>query len=159
MNGQNFARAYDLETGKELWRCGGQAQRPIASAVAADGLVFVGSGFQGSFLGAFRLNGHGDIEKTDQVAWTTSRDAPDVASPLLSGGRLYFHKGKTGRLSCVDAQTGKVHYAAIRVPGVAEHLCVTDRRGWVRLRDGPQRNNGRYQGQRPIPNRCQQLRR
>ena len=48
VNGQNFARGYDLDTGKELWRCGGQTQRPCASAVSADGLVFVGSGFRGS---------------------------------------------------------------------------------------------------------------
>ena len=37
MNGQTCARAYDLETGKELWRCPGQTQRPAASAVAATG--------------------------------------------------------------------------------------------------------------------------
>ena len=41
MNGQNYARAYELETGKELWRCGGQTQRPVASPVAEGGLVFV----------------------------------------------------------------------------------------------------------------------
>jgi hypothetical protein len=51
MNGENWARAYDLEMGKELWRCGGQTSRPAASPVAAGGLVFVGSGFQRSFLG------------------------------------------------------------------------------------------------------------
>ncbi len=118
MNGQTCARAYDLETGKELWRCAGQAQRPVASAVAGGGLVFVGSGFQGSFLGAFRLDGRGDIEDTKHVAWTLDRDTPDIASPLLSGGRLYFHKGKTGLLSCVDAATGKPHYTAVRIPGI-----------------------------------------
>ena len=31
MNGENYARAYDLESGEELWRCGGQTQRPVAS--------------------------------------------------------------------------------------------------------------------------------
>jgi outer membrane protein assembly factor BamB len=39
MNGENAARGYDLATGKELWRCGGQTVRPCASAVAADGRV------------------------------------------------------------------------------------------------------------------------
>ena len=107
MNGQNSARAYDLESGKELWRCGGQAQRPVASPVASHGLVFVGSGFQGSFLGAFRLDGSGDIAGTANVAWTRHRDTPDIASLLLSEGRLYFHKEKTGMLSCVDAATSQ----------------------------------------------------
>jgi len=116
MNGQTCARAYDLETGKELWRCAGQTERPCASPVAADGLVFVGSGHRGSFLGAFRLTGTGDIRGTDKVVWTIDRDTPDIGSPLLSSGRIYFHKGKTGQLSCVDAATGKPYYMASRIP-------------------------------------------
>lgn len=118
MNGQTCARGYDLATGKELWRCGGQTERPVASAVSADGLVFVGSGFRGSFLGAFRLSGAGDIEGTDQVAWTVDRDTPDIASPLLSDNRLYFHKAKTGILTCLDAKTGQPHFTAARIDGI-----------------------------------------
>ena len=118
MNGQKFARSYDLDTGKELWRCGGQTERPVASPVADKGIVFVGSGHRGSFLGAFRLNGHGDIKGTKNVAWVIDRDTPDIASPLLSSGRIYFHKGKSGQLSCIDAVTGKPHYMASRIPGL-----------------------------------------
>ncbi len=118
MNGQTCARSYDLETGKELWRCGGQTERPVACPVAADGLVFVGSGHKGSFLAAFRPDGKGDIEGTQHVVWTTNRDTPDIASLLLSSGRLYFHKGKTGILTCVDAATGKPHFEASRVAGL-----------------------------------------
>jgi outer membrane protein assembly factor BamB len=139
MNGQTCARAYDLETGQELWRCGGQTERPVASAVAANGLVLIGSGFRGSFLGAFRLDGSGDIEGSKSVAWTLDRDTPDIASPLLSDGRLYFHKGKSGSLSCIDAATGKAHYTANRIPGVSStyaspmaaggHVYLTGRSG------------------------------
>ena len=81
-------------------------------------LVFIGSGHRGSFLGAFRLSGTGDIQGTNNVAWTISRDTPDIGSPLLSAGRLYFHKGKSGQLSCVDAATGRPHYMASRIPGL-----------------------------------------
>ena len=56
------------------------------------------------------LNGQGDIKGTKSVAWVIDHDTPDVASPLLSSGRIYFHKGKSGILSCVDAATGKPHY-------------------------------------------------
>jgi len=118
MNGENKARAYDLETGEELWSCGGQTARPAASAVAGDGIVYIGSGFRGSFLGAFRPTGKGDIEGTDSVVWTTGQNTPDVASPLLSGDRLYFYKGKSGILTCVDAKTGELHYGPTRVPGL-----------------------------------------
>jgi len=121
MNGQNFARSYDLETGSELWRCSGQTVRPISSPVAMDDLVFVGSGFQRSFMGAFHLDGRGDIQGTDHVAWVfdrTERMMTDMASPLLSEGRIYFHKGKVAPLSCIDAATGKPHYMQKRVDGL-----------------------------------------
>lgn len=118
MNGQNYARSYDLETGKELWRCGGQTQRPCASAVADDELIYVGSGFRGAYLGAFRPDGSGDIGGTQHVAWSVDRDTPDVSSPLLTKGRLYFHKGKTGMISCFNAKTGEPLYGATRVSGL-----------------------------------------
>jgi outer membrane protein assembly factor BamB len=139
MNGQNFARSYDLETGKELWRCGGQTERPAASAVAGHGLVFVGSGFRGAYLGAFRLTGSGNIEGTENVVWSVTRDTPDVASPLLSEDRLYFYKAKSGLLTCLDAATGKPHYTASRIEGIdttyaspiaaGGHVYLTDRNG------------------------------
>jgi outer membrane protein assembly factor BamB len=149
MNGQNCARGYDLESGRELWRCAGQTARPVASAVYTDGLAFVGSGFQGSYLGAFRLSGSGDIEGTDKVAWSIDRDTPDIASPLLSEGRLYFHKGKSGLLSCLDAATGRPHYTASRIAGVNStyaspiaaggYVYLTDRSGTtVVIEDSPQ---------------------
>ncbi len=119
MNGQTCARGYDLQTGAELWRCAGQTERPCASAVAAGDFVYVGSGFRGEFLGAFRLDGQGNIEGTKTVAWTIDHDTPDVASPLLSNGRIYFHKGKSGQLSCVDATTGEPYYVASRIPGLS----------------------------------------
>jgi outer membrane protein assembly factor BamB len=120
MNGQNFARSYDLETGKELWRCKGQTVRPVATPVASDGLVYIGSGFQGAFMGAFRLDGTGDIEGTPHVAWIIKQDTPDMASPLLTSGRMFFYKRKTALLSCIDPATGKFHYAATRIPGLDE---------------------------------------
>lgn len=119
MNGQTAARGYDLKTGKELWRCAGQTQRPCASAVAENGVAYVASGFRGSYIGAFDLAGRGDLESSKQVLWTQKKDTPDVASPLLSGGRLFYYKEKTGLLSCVDAKSGKTLYAASRVPGVS----------------------------------------
>jgi outer membrane protein assembly factor BamB len=139
MNGQNNARAYDLKTGQELWRCDGQTERPASSAVASDGLVYVTSGFRGSFLGAFRLGGNGDIKGTENVAWTLNRGTPDIASPLLTSGRLYFYKAKNGILSCVDAATGKHHFENERIPGLGTiyaspvaaggYIFLTDRDG------------------------------
>lgn len=141
MNGQKFARSYDLQTGKELWRCAGQTERPCASAVGSKDMVYVGSGFRGAFLGAFKLDGKGDIAGTKSVAWTINQDTPDVASPALSENRLYFYKGKSGQLTCVDATTGKAFYSSVRVPGLnstyaspviaGDKVYLTDRNGTV----------------------------
>ena len=139
MNGQNKARSYDLETGKELWSCGGQTQRPVASAISTGGLVIVGSGHRGSFMAAFDPAGRGNVEGTDHVKWTITRDTSDIASPVLSNGRLYFHKGKTGVLTCVDAITGKKIFGPTRTPGLSSiyaspvaaggHVFLTGRSG------------------------------
>jgi len=118
-SGQNFARGYDFKTGKEIWRCSGQTGRPVASPVAADGMVFIGSGFRGAFLGAFHLGHKGDLEGTKGVAWSIDRHTPDIPSPLLSDGRLYFHAGRSGILSCYDAKSGKPHYQTQRVAGLS----------------------------------------
>ncbi|MEM0924987.1 MAG: PQQ-binding-like beta-propeller repeat protein [Planctomycetota bacterium] len=118
MNGQNYARAYDLATGEELWRCSGQTQRPVASPVFDGERVVVGSGFRGSFMGAFLTGGSGNIQSSGDVAWMIQRDTPDIASLLLSENRLYFHKAKTGILTCLDVATGKPFYQAQRLPGI-----------------------------------------
>lgn len=148
MNGQTAARGYDLTTGRELWRCGGQTQRPCASAVANDGKAFIGSGFRGSFFGGFDLAGRGDLQGGPHVLWTKHAGTPDVASPLLSNGRLFYYKEKTGLLTCVDAKTGEPHYETIRIPGVGRtyaspvaaggHVYLTDRSGRITvIDDGP----------------------
>ena len=118
MNGQTSARSYDLETGEELWRCPGQTQRPAASAVSNGVLAFIGSGFRGSFLGAFQLDGRGNLEGTPHVAWTTDHDTPDVASPVLSENRLYFYKGRSGVITCLNAKTGQPFFERKRLNGL-----------------------------------------
>jgi outer membrane protein assembly factor BamB len=119
-SGDNFARGYDLESGKELWRSAGQTGRPVASPVAGHGLAIIGSGFRGSFLGAFRLDGKGVLEETGGVAWDLKQNAPDIPSPLLSGRRLYFHSGRQGIISCYDAVEGKPIFPTQRVPGLGD---------------------------------------
>lgn len=148
MNGQTAARGYELASGKELWRCGGQTQRPCASAVATNGVAFIGSGFRGSFIGAFDLAGDGNLSGGKHVLWTHNQDTPDVASPLLSGNRLYYYKEKSGLLTCVDASTGDFHYETQRLPGMSRtyaspvaaggHVYLTDRSGQiVVIKDSP----------------------
>ncbi len=139
INGQTFIRGYDLKTGKELWRIAGKAQRPVTSAVAIDDLVIVASGFRGSYGGAFRLSGRGDLQGTKDVVWSWKKNTPDLASPLLSGQLLYLHKDKSASLSCVNPLTGEAYYTASRIPGLSTlyaspvaangHVFITGRSG------------------------------
>lgn len=139
MNGQTYIRGYDLTTGKELWRVAGKAQRPVTSAVAIDDLAIVASGFRGSYGGAFRLSGRGDLKGTDNVAWSWDDNTPDLASPLLSGELLYLHKAKSATLSCLNPRTGEAYYTASRIPGLSTlyatpvaangHVYITGRSG------------------------------
>ena len=115
----NRVRSYDLETGQLLWDTGGLTMNPIPSPVAADGMVYLMSGFRGNSLKAVRLSdAKGDITNTPAIAWTFDRDTPYVPSPLLYDGILYFLKGNTGVLSAFDAKTGKPHYQVQRIEGV-----------------------------------------
>jgi outer membrane protein assembly factor BamB len=111
--------AYDAETGAVVWETGGLTMNPIPSPVAADGLVFLMSGFRGNSLKAIKFgDAKGDITGTPNIVWTLERDTPYVPSPLLYEGTLYFLKSNNGLLSAFDAKTGKPHYQAQRLDPV-----------------------------------------
>lgn len=119
--GQNRVRSYDLETGRLVWEGEGLTMNPIPSPVAADGLVFLTSGFQGSALQAIRLDeARGDVTGGNAIAWTLDRDTPYVPSPLLYRGSLYLLKSNSGILSAFEARTGRPHYQGRRLPGISE---------------------------------------
>ena len=117
--GMKRLKSYDLENGKVVWESAGLTMNPIPSPVAADGMVFATSGFQGNNLKAIRLaEARGDITGTSAIAWTLDRDTPYVPSPLLYDGILYILKTNNGLLSAFDARTGKPHYQLQRLDGL-----------------------------------------
>jgi len=109
------AGGYDLETGKRLWSARGLGQNTIPAPVAADGLVFVMSGFRDPNLMAIRLGRDGDLTGTDAIVWQNQRGNSYSASPVLHDGTLYVLTD-TGMLSAFDAKTGKPHYQQMRLP-------------------------------------------
>ena len=117
---QNRVRSYDTETGEMVWEAAGLTPNPIPSPVAADGMVYLMSGYRGNNLKAVRLgDAKGDITGTPALVWSVDRDTPYVPSPLLYNDVLYFLKGNTGVLSAFDAKTGKPHYQVQRIEGVS----------------------------------------
>lgn len=107
--------AYDLETGKQLWQLAGLGQNTIPAPVAADGLVFVMSGYRNPNLMAIRLGREGDLTGTDAVVWQNQRGNSYTPSPVLYEGKLYVLTD-TGLLSCYDAKTGNPYYQQQRLP-------------------------------------------
>jgi outer membrane protein assembly factor BamB len=142
-------RSYDVATGRQLWQDEGVTLNAIPSPVAADGLVFVTSGYRGSRLAAIELSSaHDDISGSNAVRWSVDRDTPYVPSPLLHDGLLYVLKSNNGILSVFDAGTGERHYGPERLPGIrsvyaspvaaAGRVYVTSREGTTLvLRAGP----------------------
>jgi outer membrane protein assembly factor BamB len=106
---------YDLETGKRIWSARGLGQNTISAPVAANGLVFVMSGFRDPNLMAIRLGGDGDLTGTGAIVWQNQRGNSYSASPVLHDGTLYVLTD-SGMLSAFDARTGKPYYQQRRLP-------------------------------------------
>jgi outer membrane protein assembly factor BamB len=108
LNGKNRVRSYDLASGKLIWQIGGMTVNPIPSAVTADGVVYIMSGFMGSLAVAVPLEARGELTGTDKVLWQHQKGTPYCPSPLLVDGKLYFTQSNDNRLTCLDAKSGKV---------------------------------------------------
>jgi outer membrane protein assembly factor BamB len=68
----------------------------------------------GNIIQAIRGGGTGDVTKTHLV-WSLDNKAPsNIASPLVTGGRLFLVK-QGGIASCFDAKTGKTVYMLKRI--------------------------------------------
>ena len=111
--------SYDLETGEIVWESDGLTMNPIPSPVAADGFVYLTSGYRGNDLKAVRLSdASGDITGTAAIVWSLDRDTPYVPSPLLYDDTLYIIKSNSGILSAFEAKTGAPYYQTQRLRGV-----------------------------------------
>ena len=124
--GADHLTAHDAANGKLLWECGGfnpkraGMQRVIASAVVEDKLAVVPFN-RGDSLAAIRLDGRGDVSESHWV-WRDDEVGSDAVSPVISDGKVYVLKDggpKRGRLTCLDAKTGK-HLWETKLPKAAQ---------------------------------------
>jgi outer membrane protein assembly factor BamB len=122
--GDGWLRAYDVASGRELWRFDGNPKdarwlpRPgvpsrssiIASPVFADGRVFLAMGqdpLHGngpSLVHAISPNGQGDVTESRRL-WTSHEVGRVVGTPVAKDGLLYVGD-LGGVLHCLDAATG-----------------------------------------------------
>jgi outer membrane protein assembly factor BamB len=139
-NGQQHVRAYDFETGADVWHGPGLTFNSIPSPVHAAGVVYLTSGFQGNVLLAVDLaKARGDIERSGALLWRRDRDTPYVASPLLYRDSIYVFKHLQGILTALDARTGRVRYGPVRMadlPDVYASPVAVANRIYAAGRDG-----------------------
>jgi len=105
VNGQSRVAAYDPDTGRELWTCGGTTYEVIPTPVVGSGMVFCASGRAGPTL-AIRPGGRGDVSRS-HLAWTSPRGSPFVPSPLLLEDYLYMVNDMASIATCIEAATGR----------------------------------------------------
>jgi outer membrane protein assembly factor BamB len=122
LNATKRIRSYDLETGKELWQCGGMSTNAIPSPIAVDGVAYVMSGYNGSLAVAVPLDATGDLTNSDKLLWRHTRGTPYVPSPVFADGRLYFLKSNNALFTVLDAKTGKPIIDGERLPQLKNEL-------------------------------------
>ena len=117
-------RSYDLD-GKELWSLAGMSSITIATPYAADGVLYVSSGYvmdKKRPIYAIKPGASGDISLADGqtanafVAWSQPLAAPYNPSTIVYGDRLYVLYDRA-QFSCYDAKTGAVLYEREKFPG------------------------------------------
>jgi outer membrane protein assembly factor BamB len=138
--GTTRVRAYDLANGEVIWKCGGLTANIVATPVAGNGVVYVGSSYGDRAVMAIQFAGaKGDITGSARVVWNRFRGAPYVPSPLLYGKSLYFLSHYQGILTRVEASTGEDRPGAMRLKGIRDVYgspVGADDRVYVAGRDG-----------------------
>ncbi len=126
VNGKNRIRSYDL-SGNILWELGGKMSNLIIpSPFAAEGLVYVSSGYFADSVrpvfairpgasGDISLENEEDLASNAHVAWYLKKGAPYNTSPIVTQGR-YFTLLDRGMMTCHDAKTGSEIYGRTRFP-------------------------------------------
>lgn len=121
VSGTTASRAYDLASGDVVWTCSGMTTNAVPTPVYADGVVYLMSGYRGSILQAIKLSGaKGDLREGegDQLLWEHGSSTSYVPSAMLYRDRIWFTRVNTGRISCLNAKNGEVHYEAKSLPGI-----------------------------------------
>jgi outer membrane protein assembly factor BamB len=109
-------RAYDLQSGSEIWNCGGMSSNPTSSPVADGNVVFVGNSYRGNVLQAINFEGAaGDLSQSSNLLWTHQKAASYVPTPVVLNNKIYFLKDSVGILNCLDAKTGRPAFSPKRI--------------------------------------------
>ena len=111
--GSNVVMSLDPSNGMELWRVAFKGYSVVPRPVAANGMIFLSTGYDNGKVLALKPTGTGDITSS-AIAWQAGKNAPYNPSMICVDGLLYA-VSDAGIASCWDAQTGEVIWSE-RVP-------------------------------------------
>jgi outer membrane protein assembly factor BamB len=125
VNGMREAGAYDLKTGKRIWRLSGGGDIPVPTPVASEGLVYL-TNAHGSMAPVYAIKetASGDIAVSDgtvnhpAVAWSYPRDGGYMCTPLVYQGFVYVVRFN-GILNVYDAPSGEKKFMERLAGGTA----------------------------------------
>ena len=105
--GADWVYGYEPATGKELWKVAyGQLGFSMSvKPVAGDGLIFFSTCFAKPEIFCLKYTGL----PTPEIVWHDSKNGPNMASPVLENG-LLFYVSEGGIASSVEAATGRTFY-------------------------------------------------
>jgi outer membrane protein assembly factor BamB len=147
--GDGWIRGYEAGTGKKLWEFDTNPKNTvwpktrnevISTAIVADGLVFIANGQDpehgegAGHLYAIDATKRGDITETGRV-WHYDRIRRSISTGAVKDGLLYY-SDFSGFLHCVDAKTGKPHWAYDMLAAVWSSPVVIGNRVYLGDEDG-----------------------
>jgi outer membrane protein assembly factor BamB len=104
MTNPEYVQAFDPNTGKELWRCGGLNPLIYTSPMFGEGIV-IGSGGYGGSTVAVKPGGMGDVTESHRL-WQKVRDKQRIGSGVITGGHLYI-LNTPGTAQCIELGSGR----------------------------------------------------
>lgn len=123
ISGNDFLRAYNPKTGKEIWSTPGISTATCGTVVWESGLAFASGGYPQSETLAVDIS-------TGKVAWRNKSRSYEQ-SLIATGGHVYEYT-ENGVLICWEAKTGKEKWTQ-RWPGMnsASAVLVDDKIYWA----------------------------
>ncbi|MBN1821798.1 MAG: PQQ-like beta-propeller repeat protein, partial [Prolixibacteraceae bacterium] len=114
-NGAQACIAYDVYTGKEVWRFYYGEDSTVVMPLFWNGIVFINSGWvlsEGtpyfSRMYAVDPSGKGDITESGLI-WWTQEDVPQLSTPVIFNRKIYMVEER-GMATCLDAENGRVFW-------------------------------------------------
>jgi outer membrane protein assembly factor BamB len=135
-----------LSTGEKVWEY--QLNDPESSPAVADGVVYIGSGFNGSAVAALRTEPDEELRRRGlaRLVWRTPTPYPATGAVTLvdnlllvgcgNGDYVYADPRPSGAVIALDRKTGGVRWRAPMPDAVLGRIAVLGSRAIAAVRNG-----------------------